>query len=179
MSKTKKICISGIVIAMYIVIMFVNQSFASQAVQVRIATVVYSFSYIFPFLVVPIGIANALSNLMMGGLGALDVVGGFIAGVIVSGMVYLVRRYKLSMILIIPIIVLGNGLIVPIWLSYLLGMPYWALVLNVSLGQIPSGIASYFLMKVLKKHMALLEGYENDEEKRDDCYKSQSDIAEK
>ena len=156
MNKTKKLCISGIVIAMYVVIMFVNQSFASQAIQVRIATVIYSFSYAFPFLVVPIGIANALSNLLMGGLGALDVVGGFIAGVIVSGLVYLVRRYKLPMILIIPIIVLGNGLIVPIWLSYLLGYPYLMLVLSVSLGQIPSGILSYLLMKVLKRHMPSL-----------------------
>ena len=169
MSKTKKICISGIVIAMYIVIMFVNQSFAFQAVQVRIATVVYSFSYIFPFLVLPIGIANALSNLLMGGLGALDVIGGFIAGIVVSGLIYLVRRYKLPMILIIPIIVLGNGLIVPIWLSYLLGLPYWALVLNVSLGQIPSGLVSYFLMKILKKHMALISGGEYENESKNDC----------
>jgi len=153
MSSTRKICISGIVIAMYIVIMFVTQSFAFLQVQVRIATVIYSFSYIFPFLIIPIGIANGLSNLMMGGLGALDVVGGFFAGIIVSSAVYLVRHFKLPRVLIIPIIILGSGLIVPIWLSYLLGIPYLALALSISLGQIPSGVVAYILITILDEHM--------------------------
>ena len=160
MNRTRKLTISGMVMAMYIAIMFVTQSFASQAIQFRVATTLYSLSYIFPFLILPIGLANAFSNFLMGGLGVLDVVGGFIAGVVVSGLVYLVRRFELSKLLIIPIIALGNGLIVPIWLSYLLGIPYFALVINVTLGQLPSGIAAYFLITALDKHMKKTGGYE-------------------
>ena len=156
-SKTKKLCISGIVIAMYVIIMFFTQHFAFLQFQIRIATALYSLSYIFPFLIVPIGLANALSNFMMGGLGPPDVIGGFIAGIVISSAVYLIRRFKLPMILIIPTIILGNGLIVPIWLSYLIGVPYFVLAISISIGQIPSGITAYLLIKLLDRHMERME----------------------
>ena len=50
MTKTRKITISAIVIALYVVIMVITQSFAFGAIQVRLATSLYSLSYIFPFL---------------------------------------------------------------------------------------------------------------------------------
>jgi len=159
MNSTRKLTISGVVMAMYIAVMFVTQSFSFHAIQFRVATTLYGISYIFPFLILPISIANALSNSLMGGLGALDVIGGFIAGVIISGLAYLVRRFKLPKLLLIPIIALGNGLIVPIWLSYLLGIPYFALVISVTLGQIPSGIAAYLLITILDEHMKKTGGY--------------------
>ena len=168
MNSTRKITISGIVMAMYIAVMFVTQSFSFNAIQFRVATTLYGISYIFPFLIIPIGIANALSNLLMGGLGVLDIVGGFIAGVVISGLSYLVRRFKLPKLLIIPIIALGNGLIVPIWLSYLLGIPYFALVISVTLGQIPSAIAAYFLITILDEHMKKTGGYKYEKESETD-----------
>jgi len=150
---------------MYIAVMFVTQSFSFLAIQFRVATTLYSLGYIFPFLIAPIGFANALSNLLMGGLGVLDVVGGFLAGVIVSALSYLVRRYKLPTLLIVPIIMFGNGLIVPIWLSYLLGIPYLMLVVSVSLGQIPSAIAAYILITILDEYMKKTGGYEYEKER--------------
>jgi len=168
MNSTRKLTISGVVMAMYIAVMFVTQGFSFYAIQFRVATTLYGISYIFPFLIVPIGIANALSNLLMGGLGVLDVIGGFIAGVVISTLAYFVRRFKLPRLLIIPIIALGNGLIVPIWLSYLLGIPYLALVVSVTLGQLPSGIAAYFLITVLDEHMKKTGGYEYEKESKDD-----------
>jgi len=145
--------------------MFFTQSFAFLEFQIRIATVIYSFSYIFPFLILPIGLANGLSNLLMGGgLGALDVIGGFFAGVIVSWLVYLVRRHKLPRLLIIPIIAIGNGLIVSIWLSYLIGWPYFALAISITIGQIPSGIVAYLLLPILDEHMKKIGGYEYEKE---------------
>lgn len=173
MSSTKKLCISGIVIAMYIVVMFFTQSFAFLQFQIRIATVIYSFSYIFPFLILPIGLANGLSNLLMGGgLGALDVIGGFFAGIIVSWLAYLVRRYRLPRILIIPIIVLGNGLIVPIWLSHLIGVPYFTLAISVAVGQIPSGVIAYILLPILDEHMKKIGGHEYEKEHQNDSERS-------
>jgi len=132
--------------------MFTTQHFAFHAVQIRIATALYPLSYVFPFLILPIGLANGLSNFLMGGLGAPDVIGGFIAGIIVSGAAYLVRRFKLPMFLLIPIVVFGSGLIVPIWLAPLIGWPYFALAINISLGQIPSAITGYLLIKALDQH---------------------------
>jgi len=94
----------------------------------------------------------------MGGLGALDVIGGFLAGIIVSALAYGVKRYKLPRLLIIPIIVLGNGLIVPIWLSYLIGVPYFTLAISIAIGQIPSGIIAYILITILDEHMKRVGG---------------------
>ena len=68
-TKTQKLTISAICIALYLVVMLCTQSFAFGQYQVRIATALYGLSYIFPFLVVPFGIANVISNLVMGGLG--------------------------------------------------------------------------------------------------------------
>ena len=69
LSKTQKLTLSGAVMAIYIVIMYVTQSFAFGQYQVRIATAIYGVAYLFPFLVVPLGLSNLLSNMIMGGLG--------------------------------------------------------------------------------------------------------------
>ena len=62
-TKTQKLTIGGVCIALYLVVMFCTQSFAFGQYQVRIATALYGLSYFFPFLVVPFGIANVVSNL--------------------------------------------------------------------------------------------------------------------
>ena len=86
-TKTQKLTISAICIALYLVVMLCTQSFAFGQYQVRIATALYGLSYIFPFLVVPFGIANVISNLVMGGLGPVDAIGGFFMGVLTSGVI--------------------------------------------------------------------------------------------
>lgn len=140
---TKVITVSGVCMAMYIAIMLVTQSFAFGSVQIRIATAIYSLSYLFPFLVLPLGLANGLGNLI-GGLGILDIVGGFIVGIITSGAIALVKKFKLPKLLIIPILIAGPGLIVPIWLSIILNVPYLPLALSLCLGQVVPAIVGYF-----------------------------------
>jgi uncharacterized membrane protein len=135
--------------AMYIAIMYASQGFAHGQYQVRIATALYALSYILPFLVVPLAIANSLSNIPMG---VFDIVGGFFVGLITGGAIYFVRRFKLPKLLVIPIIILGPGLIVPLWLSYLIGVPYGVLVINVAIGQITPAVVGYFLIKALDVH---------------------------
>jgi hypothetical protein len=49
--------------------MLCTQSFAFGQYQIRISTALYGLSAIFPFLIVPFGLANMFSNLVMGGLG--------------------------------------------------------------------------------------------------------------
>lgn len=150
MSKTKKLTISSIVIALYVVIMVITQSFAFGAVQVRLATSLYALSYIFPFLVLPLGLSNLLSNMLLGGLSIFDIVGGGFVGVLTALLVYGVRKYKLNTYLTILPIVFIPGLVVPIWLSAILNVPYSALAISLCLGQVIPAILGSFLIKLLK-----------------------------
>lgn len=150
MSKTRKLTISAIVIALYVVIMVITQSFAFGAVQVRLATCLYALSYIFPFLVLPLGLSNILSNMLLGGLGIFDIVGGGLVGVLTALLVYGVRKYKLNTYLTILPIIFIPGLIVPTWLSVILNVPYTALAISLCLGQVIPAILGSFLIKLLK-----------------------------
>jgi uncharacterized membrane protein len=149
-SRVEKLVLSGLIMAIYVIAMFYTQSFAFGAYQVRIATSLYSLTSLFPFLVFPLGIANSLSNTLMGGIGIFDTLGGFIVGVITSTSVYLIKKYNLNDWLIALPIIFGPGLIVPLWLSFILNIPYGVLALSLSIGQIFPGIVGVILVKQLR-----------------------------
>ena len=71
-TKTQKLTFSAMYIDMYIVIMALTQSFAFGQYQIRIATTLYALAYFNPFLIIPAGLANLMSNLFFGGLGIID-----------------------------------------------------------------------------------------------------------
>ena len=142
-TKTQKLTISAICIALYLVVMLCTQSFAFGQYQVRIATALYGLSYIFPFLVVPFGIANVISNLVMGGLGPVDAIGGFFMGVLTSGVIAMGRRYGLGCWIVAVAVTLLPGLGVPVWLS--------VLVASLLVGQFISGITGMLLVRALEK----------------------------
>lgn len=148
--KTRKIAISGIVMALYITIMFFTQSFAFGQFQIRIATSIYALSAIFPFLIVPLGLSNLLSNMLMGGMGIFDIAGGFLVGVLTAYLVYLIKKKNLNEWLMALPIILIPGLIVPIWLSYIIQVPYMILAPSLVIGQIIPGIVGVILVKQLK-----------------------------
>ncbi|MDF2544427.1 MAG: hypothetical protein K0S47_4145 [Herbinix sp.] len=149
LSRVKKISISGIVIALYVVIMFLTQNFAFGQYQIRIATSIYALAGIHPFLILPLGIANLLSNTILGGLGPLDMLGGFIAGILTSLGCYLLRKVHIVLVAI-PILLIPT-LLVPLWLSYLLQLPYTMLVISIGIGQIIPSIVGVLLLKYLEK----------------------------
>ena len=60
MSISKKIAYSGVVMALYIVVVFATQGFSFGLYQIRIATALYALAFHFPFLVVPLALANML-----------------------------------------------------------------------------------------------------------------------
>lgn len=151
MNKTQKLAFSGMVMAVYIVLMYITQSFAFGQYQVRIATAIYALAYLFPFLVLPLGLSNLLSNAIMGGLGLFDVVGGGLVGLLTAGCCALIRRYRLSENLLALPIALIPALGVSIWLSAILNLPYWALASSLLVGQCISGAAGVLLVKVLKR----------------------------
>ena len=148
--KTKNMTISSLVIAMYVIIMILTQSFAFGAVQVRIATSLYAFAYLCPFLVLPLGAANIISNMLLGGLGFFVILGGGLVGIITSLLVYAVIIFNLKLPLIMIPIVFIPGLIVPIWLSGLTGVPYKVLAVSLCLGQMIPAIVGFLLVVSLK-----------------------------
>jgi uncharacterized membrane protein len=151
MKPIKKLILSALIIAMYIAIMMTTQGFAFGQYQIRIATSLYSLCYIYPFLIVPLGLANLLSNTIMGGLGPFDMFGGLAVGLITSSLIYLIKRFKLNEWLIALPIIFVPGLMVPIWLSFILKLPYSVLALSLCIGQIIPGIVGVILVKQLKK----------------------------
>ncbi len=170
MSKTKKIAFSGIVTALYVIIMYFTASFAFGAYQIRIATALYALSYAFPFLVLPLAIANMLSNILNGQI--LDILGGFIVGLLTSGLIASLKmiKNKWGAVLIIPIIVLLPGFIVPIWLTYILGVPYWALVASLLIGQVIPAVIGYIIISIIIRRIATGKVYlPNKVNKEKDC----------
>ena len=133
LNTTQKLVLSAIIMALYIAILFVSQAISFGAVQMRLATALYGLTYIFPFLVVPLSLANAIAN--------------FLA----TGSIYLIRKAKLSSWFSILPILLVPSLVVPIWLSALLKLPYLALVFNLLLGQLVPSILGAVLVRELSK----------------------------
>ncbi|EFL57243.1 hypothetical protein HMPREF9684_0986 [Veillonella atypica ACS-134-V-Col7a] len=95
------------------------------------------------------GIGNLISNFLFGGLGVLDMVGGFGVGILTTGIIVLMRRAGLSAWWAMLPIILVPALCVPLWLSPLVGVPYWALVINLLIGQTIPGIVGATLVKAL------------------------------
>ncbi|MCI6041996.1 QueT transporter family protein [bacterium] len=151
MSKVQKLTLSAMIIALYVTVMYCTQSFSFGAYQIRIATSMYALSYLFPFLVLPLGLANFIANMLFGGLGLLDMVGGCLVGIVTSSLIVGIRKLHWNRLLIILPIVLIPGLGVSTWLSYLLQMPYPALALSLCIGQIVPAICGVLLIQVLER----------------------------
>lgn len=156
MKKTSKLTLSGIIIAFYVVIMYFTQSFAFGAWQIRIATSLYALSFLYPFLIVPLGLANFLSNMLMGGMGIADILGGTFVGIVTSYGVFRIRKSGLNPLFIIPVIIAGPGLIVPVWLSGITAIPYPALAVNLCIGQIIPACTGWLLVRALRKHPSVI-----------------------
>ena len=150
-NNTQRLTISAISIAMYLALMIGTQGFAFGQYQVRIATALYGLSAIFPFTIPAFSIANFVSNTVMGGFGLVDSIGGAIVGLLTTGLIVLAKRQGLGNWVLIPIITFVPGLIVPIWLTYFLPVPYWVLVSSLVVGQFVCSVVSYFLINALEK----------------------------
>lgn len=147
---TKKIALSGVVMAIYITLMYFTQGFAFGQYQIRIATSLYALAGLEPLLIIPLGLSNLISNTIMGGMGIFDIVGGCMVGIITSSLVYLIKRIKLNDWFIAVPVILGPGLLVPIWLSAIIKMPYEVLAVSLCIGQILPAFVGVILMKQLR-----------------------------
>lgn len=151
MSKTQKLTFSAMVMALYVVVVYFTQSFSFGAYQIRIATSLYALSYLFPFLVFPLGLANFTANLLFGGLGLLDMFGGLLVGILTASLNAGIRKLNWNRYLVILPIIFIPGLGVATWLSYLLQMPYPALALSLCIGQVIPAVCGALLISGLKR----------------------------
>ena len=151
LTKTQKLTISALCMALYLVVMMCTQSFAFGQYQVRIATALYGLSAIFPFLIIPFGLVNVLANTLMGGLGPLDMLGGGLVGIMTSLTIVYAKRHDLGNWDVMLAITLVPGLGVPVWLSVLLDLPYWLLASTVLVGQFISGVVGMVLVTALER----------------------------
>ncbi|MFR5443890.1 MAG: QueT transporter family protein [Butyricicoccus sp.] len=149
MSKVQKLTVSAMVMALYVVVLYLCRAFG--AYQIRIATALYALAYLFPFLVLPLGFANFIANFLFGGLGLLDWFGGCFVGIIVTAIIVLIRRKGWSRWLMILPIILVPGLGVPSYLSYLLHVPYSVLATSLCIGQSVPAVCGVVLVNVLQR----------------------------
>ena len=149
MFSVKKICTSGVMMALYIVLMTLTRGFAVGQYQIRIATAMYALAAPFPYLIIPLGLANGLSNLFFST--PMDAIFGFVIGVATCTVVYLIRRRKLPDFLIALPICLVVGFGVPLWLTHMLQVPYWVLVASLLVGQAVCGVVGVLLVKVVNR----------------------------
>ena len=149
MSRVQKLTFSAMVIALYVTVLYFTQSFSFGAYQIRIATALYALSYLFPFLVLPLGLANFIANTLFGGLGLLDMFGGCLVGMVTASLIVCIRRFGLNRWLIAVPIVLVPGFGVSLWLSYLLKLPYLSLAASLCIGQAIPSVCGVLLVKAL------------------------------
>lgn len=159
-SKAQKLTISGILLALYIVIMMTTQGFAFGQYQVRVATALYGLAALFPFSVVVLGLANLLSNLIMGGLGLVDVIGGCVVGLLTAGSIAWAKKKGMGNWVVIPLVTFIPGLLVPIWLSWILNIPYVVLAGSLLIGQAISGVISFVMVNGLERFQSVIPGIE-------------------
>ncbi|MGL5435564.1 MAG: QueT transporter family protein [Lachnospiraceae bacterium] len=152
-SSIQKITISGMVMACYIAILYMTQSFSFGPYQIRIATALYGLSYHMPFLIIPMGLANFISNLIFGGLGPVDMIGGCIVGIITTALIAGIRRFRLPTWLCCLPIVLIPGFGVSIWISAIFHTPYLLQAFTLCIGQLIPGICGTILIKAIGRYV--------------------------
>lgn len=157
MSKTTKLTISAIYIALYVVTVFLTASISFGAVQIRLANLMYALAFCYPFLILPAGISVVLSNVLFGGLGLPDMIGGFLVAVTTTFLITMIRKYKLNKWLIALVIMTVPPLGVSSWLSVLLHLPYWPLAFSLMLGHVIPAVLGVILVTGLEKNKQVSE----------------------
>ena len=151
MSKVQKLTFSAMVMALYVTVLYFTRSFSFGAYQIRIATALYALSYLFPFLVLPLGLANFIANMLFGGLGLLDMCGGCLVGIVTTSLIVIIRKKRWGRLLMVFPIVLVPGFGVAVWLSYLLKLPYLPLAGSLCIGQAVPAVCGVLLVKALER----------------------------
>lgn len=147
MKSVKRLTASGITIAIYIDLMYLTQFLSLGQIRIRVADCIYALCHVYPFLIVPLGVANFIGYLFFGGFGPVDMIGWTLVGTITAAGVRIIRILQLNKwFTVIPVIMIP-GFFAPVWLSYLLHIPYIILALGILAGQSVPAVAGVVLLK--------------------------------
>lgn len=162
--KVKRLTISAMIAAVYFACAFVEQSFASGAIQCRLSEALCLLPLFFPQAIVGVTVGCLIFNVTQGIVW--DMIFGTIATLIAAIMTYYIGKLIKNdwvKILVggIPPVLL-NALIVPLVLiyGYQLSDAYWYLALTVGIGQFiavyVAGTIIYFPLKKAFKKINLI-----------------------
>lgn len=151
MSSNRKLVFSALIVAIYIVIICFTQGFSFGVIQVRIANCLYALAYAYPFLPLPLGVANVIANLLCGGLGLIDIIGGGIVGCVTAWVVGLIGKKRWNVWLVIIPIVVIPACGVSLWLSMILHISYLISFFSIFIGQILPALLGVILVKQITK----------------------------
>ena len=141
---SKKLTVSGIMMAVYVVMTVIFGVFSYGPIQVRFAAGLYTLAAPMPFLIVPLSLATSIANLF-GGYGLPDAIGGFVATAAACYGCYLFRNRGLLVPLAIP---LFSAPILAAYLHILFNLPILVTFASIFTGQL---IAAYTMgLAVLK-----------------------------
>jgi len=144
--NTKQIAFAGVISALYVVLTVMFAPISYGPIQVRFAAGLCTLASVHPYLILPLGFATALAN-VMGGYGAWDIGGGAVATMAACTGCYLLRRWKYLVPMAIPVC---SAPILAAYLHILFGLPFIWTVLYIAVGQT---IAAYTVgLLVLKAH---------------------------
>ena len=119
--KSKSIFNISIIVAIYVILCLVFEPFSFGVIQFRISEILCLLAIEFPYAIIANTIGCLIANLLLGGLGIVDVIVGSLATFIACLFAYLLRNKKIKGLPIFSClsIVLINGLIVGIELGFL------------------------------------------------------------
>lgn len=144
---TRKIAISGLAMAAYVASTLLLGSISYGQIQVRLSTGLYVLAHFYPFLVIPLGLANAIAN-FFGPFGIYDALGGFVAGTLTS---WAVTRMKHDLLIPLPVALIVPA-VVGSYLFLLLKVPFLVLFPYLLAGQtIAAYTSGLILVKVFRR----------------------------
>ena len=142
-----KIATNGIVAAIYVVLCIISTPFAYGDIQVRVAEALVLLCFFRRDFVIGVTLGCILAN-MNSTLGPWDILIGSLATLASS---LLIAFASPSLLIAVLWPVLFNGIIIPLELNWLLGLPFWMCVLTVSIGELISVSLGYALFMALRK----------------------------
>ena len=155
-SKTRFICETAVVAAIYAVVTLLLAPFGFLQFQVRVSEAMCVLPFFTPAAVPGLFIGCLIANLFGSGtLGLMDIIVGSLATLLAAFVTWKLRG-RSKWLLPLPT-VLAIAFLVPWTLSVMLGLPYWMNVLTVGIGQAIAcyaiGMPLWFLLKRYQKNI--------------------------
>lgn len=155
-SKTRFICETAVIAAIYAVITLLLAPFGFLQFQVRVSEAMCVLPFFTPAAVPGLFIGCLIANLLGSGtLGLMDIIVGSLATLLAAFITWKIRK-KSKWLLPLPSVLL-NAFLVSWTLQVMLGTPYWFNVLTVGIGQAIAcygiGMPLWFLLNRYKRNV--------------------------